>query len=344
MAGIELSAGQLNRAVLARQLLLERHELDLPEALERVAGLQDQYAPSGYIGVWSRLAGFERAQLTEALEHRTVVQATLMRATIHLVSARDFHAMSAAIRDGRRQWWLRTTKADVQKVDAAARRVCDLLSSGPRRRDDVIAELDLDAEEWAGVGMVIDLIRVPPSGTWERRRADLYAVADDWLGSAEVDPDAGLDLIVRRYLGAFGPATPAEIGNWAGLPVAAIGPALGRLDLCRVSGPDGATLLDVPGAPIPRARTPAPVRFLPTWDATLLVHARRAGVLPEHHRAKVFSTRTPQSIGTFLVDGRVAGTWTRVNERVVPAPFEQLGPRVQREVDDEAERLSAFMS
>jgi len=183
-----LTQRELNRAVLARQLLLERSSLPVPRALERVAGLQTQYAPSGYVGLWSRLDGFERGDLTRALERRSVVQATLMRTTIHLVSARDFPLLREATRAARREQWLkaRRGKVDRRKLEAGARRIAKLLAAGPRGRDELLEALGADAMTWNGVGVFIDLVRAPPSGTWERRRADLFATAEQWLGPAKV--------------------------------------------------------------------------------------------------------------------------------------------------------------
>jgi hypothetical protein len=157
--------------------------------------------------------------------------------------------------------------------------------------------------------MWVDMVRVPPSGTWERRRADLFALAEDWIGPPEISLDDALDHLVTRYLTGFGPASLAEIVNWGGIVKGDVQPALERLELARFEAEDGAELFDLPGSPLPDADTPAPVRFLGTWDAALLVHARRAQILPEPHRAKIFNTKMPQSIGTYLVDGAVAGTW-----------------------------------
>ena len=99
MAEVErqLSERDLNRALLARQLLLDRKRRSLPKGLERIAGIQAQYAPSMYVGLWSRLAGFERAELTTALERGRVVQGTSLRATIHLLSPRQWWTYAIAI-------------------------------------------------------------------------------------------------------------------------------------------------------------------------------------------------------------------------------------------------------
>lgn len=190
--------------------------------------------------------------------------------------------------------------------------------------------------------MWVDLVRVPPSGTWEKRRADLYGLADDWLGPWKDDERAGTEHLARRYLSGFGPATAADIASWAGLKVTALRPVIDEMTLRRFRDGEGAELLDLPRASLPDEDSPAPVRFLPTWDATLLVHARRTQILPEHHRPRVFNTKTPHSMPTFLVDGQVAGTWRYEKGRVVVSPFERLSRAARAEADDEGERLAAF--
>jgi hypothetical protein len=192
------------------------------------------------------------------------------------------------------------------------------------------------------VGPWLELVRVPPAGTWERRRANVFQTAEAWIGSEDVGEDDALELLVRRYLGAFGPASRGDIAQWAGTKPRDVAPALERMRLRRFRDEDGGELLDVPRAPLPDPETPAPVRFLPTWDAVLLVHARRSGVLAEEHRPRIFSTKTPQSVGTFLVDGVVAGTWRFDGERVRWDAFARLDRASGREVRDEAERLTAF--
>ena len=214
-----LSARELNRALLARQLLLERASLSIPRALERMGGLQAQYAPSMYIGLSSRLEGFERDALTRALERRSVVQGTLMRSTIHLVSARDYWPLALAVERPRREWWLKVNRDGLgaRDMSAAARRLRPRLAgrhAAARARSRSV----VGKRQAAGIGHWLHLVRAPPSGTWERRRADLYALAEDWLGPAEMDHDEAVDHTVRRYLGGFGPATLAEIANWAGVP------------------------------------------------------------------------------------------------------------------------------
>jgi hypothetical protein len=342
-----LSTRALNRALLARQLLLERSTLSLTTALERVGGIQAQYAPSAYVGLWSRLRSFTRDSLTGALERRRAVQATLMRVTIHLVSARDFPLLAEGIRKERRAWWLRVQGWQMEGVDmqAVASVLRRHLGGRPRRHAEIIEILEAEGFPriaWSGAGLWVDLVRVPPSGTWERRRADLYGLAEDWLGPSSVTEAEGMEHVVRRYLGGFGPASLGDVAGWAGLPVTTLRPVVERLRLRRFRDEQGRELLDLPRAPLPDPETPAPVRFLPTWDATLLVHARRTQILPERYRGLVFDTKTPHSVPTFLVDGSVAGTWRYEKGRVRIDPFDPLPRSIRRELEEEAEPLAAF--
>lgn len=341
MAERVLTQRELNRALLARQLLLERSRLSIPRALERIAGIQDQYAPNAYIRLWSCLEGFRREDLTRALERRSVVQATLLRATIHVVSRRDFWPFAAAVRAAQRDWWLRVRRPrPVERdLERTAEELRALMADGPMRQEELAR---LTGRRWGAVGPWLELVRVPPSGTWEQRRANLFQTAERWIGPEDVDPDSALDHLVRRYLGGFGPAPVEDLAQWAGLRARDLGATLSRLSLRRFRDERGRELFDLPRAPLPDPETPAPVRFLPTWDAVVLVHARRTGVLAERFRPRVFSTKRPQSVGTFLVDGSVAGTWRYDGGRVRWEAFELLDRTTRREVDGEAARLAAF--
>ncbi len=345
-----LSQRELNRALLARQGLLTRWTGPLPRAVERMGGIQAQYAPSSYVALWSRLAGFRRDQLDRALTRRTVVQATLMRATIHVVSAADFWPLADAIHGPRLAWWLRVQRTGLGEpaLRSAADAAATALREGPLRQ----SELDDVVQRAArpGVGMFVDLVRVPPAGTWGQRRADVYGLAETWLPRPpDPGPDGGrpdpVDQVVhlvRRYLGAFGPAHRRDIAAWAGVKVRDVSPALERVDLRTFRAEDGTDLLDLPGAPLPDPDTPAPVRFLPTWDAALLTHCRRTEVLPERHRPTIFTTKNPFSLGTVLVDGQVRATWRPVDGRVEVTELEPLGRADRAAVSEEADRLAAF--
>jgi winged helix DNA-binding protein len=337
-----LSQRELNRALLARQLLLQRGSMALPRAVERVCGLQTQYAPAGYIALRTRLEGFRRDDLTRALERRTVVQAWMMRSTIHMASKRDFWLFSAAVREQRRRQWSQAFRraATAKDVAVAARNVERFLADGPKRRAQIVTPFGIDNPTWYGVMLWLDLVRVPPFGTWEQPRADLYALATDWLGDPpRVSEDEGIEHLVRRYLGAFGPATRADIASFTGLPAGALTPVLHAMKLRGFRDEGGKELLDLPRAPLPDPETPAPARFLPVWDATLLTQARRTQILPERYRSRVFNTKTPHSIHTFLVDGQVAGAWRFDGSRITLEPFEPLSKALRRELTDEAGRL-----
>ena len=377
-----LSADDSLRALLARQLLLDRADLPVPRALGRLCGLQTQHAPSGYLGLHARLAGFDRAELTGLLHDGRVVQAWAMRSTIHMLARRDHVLFAAAVRAEQRADWLRLRR-DVTGDDmaAAARVVRELLAGGPLRQADITAALarrGVPAGTFPGVQHWVRLVRVPPAGTWETPRAHVYGLAPDGAGP---EPDARPEHapypqraaqpeqapqreraaqpertaqpehavraaqveLARRYLRAFGPASASDVARFAGWPVGVARAALGELTLRRFAAEDGTELVDVGRAPLPGPSTPLPVRFLGPFDAVLLGgHAARARILPAEHRHHVFATTRPRSAPTYLVDGRVAGTWTHREGRIVTVPFADPGAAERRAVADEAERLAAW--
>lgn len=334
-----LTERELNRALLARQLLLERSPLSIRDAVERLGGIQNQYAPNAYIRLATCLEKFRRDDLTRALVRGTVVQGTLMRSTIHVVSAREYWHFAMGVRRAIREW---AEKADTRAGRKGMARRENLLraqlAGGPKS----VKELGELGKGF--VGLWSELVRVPPSGTWERRRADLLALAEHWVGSPDTSEAAGLEHLVRRYLRGFGPASLKDVSSWAGVPVADLVTPAARLPLRRFRDDRGRELIDLPRAPLPPADTPAPVRLLPTWDASLLVHARRTGVLPEEYRPLVFSNKNPPSVPTFLVDGRVAGQWRFDGRRIELEPFGRLTRATQRELREEAVRMAAILA
>jgi hypothetical protein len=339
-----LSARALNRALLARQLLLERASSPIPKAVERIGTVQSQYAPAAYVGLRSRLEGFGRDDLTAALERKRVVQAWLMRSTIHIATPRDYWWCSAGVREARRLGWQRGFRREARDGAAAADRVARFLEDeGPRRRAEIVKALGLDSGTWYGAMLWVDLVRLPPSGTWERPRADLYDLAERWVGaSPRVTEDEGIAHLVKRYLRAFGPAARADLASWSGVAPTRLAPVLERVRLRRFRAEDGTELLDVPGQPLPDPATPAPVRLVAAWDAMLLTHARRTEVLPERHRSRIFNAKSPHSFNTFLVDGHVAGTWRVEDGRVVTEAFERIPREVRAELAAETERILAL--
>ncbi|MGA8041028.1 MAG: winged helix DNA-binding domain-containing protein [Acidimicrobiia bacterium] len=340
-----LATQVLNRTALDRQLLLSRRRLSVPDALERVGGIQTQYAPSGYIGLWSRIEAFERDRLTRALVAGRALQGTLMRMTIHMVSATDFPLFSEGVRRSRREWWLRVSKSrhlDAYPYDEMAEILTEALSDGPRPRSELVEALvaaGFPKEVWEGAGLWVDMIRVPPSGTWEKRRADLYGLAPQ---TPTVTEQAGLGHLATRYLRAFGPATVADISSWSGVPQSTIAPVVDGMSLRRFRDEDEGELIDLPRLRIVDAGVPAPVRLLPHWDALLLVHARRKAILPEELRTEIFNSKNPFSVGTFLVDGVVAGTWRLEGNRVSSEVLTPIHKDARRQLDDEVAALEAF--
>jgi hypothetical protein len=333
--------------MLARQLLLERSALSLTRALQSVGGLQTQNAATGYVGLWSRVRNFRRERLTEALVNREVIQGTLIRSTIHMVSRADYPILLAGVLSSRREWWRRVVPKEARglDMDKVAAVVRERLVRGPARAAELkalMSERGIPATAWPGLGLWLDMIRIPPSGTWERRRADLYGLADEWIELKKATEAEGMELLVRRYLGGFGPARVADIASWAGIPPAKVLPAVERLRLRRFLDESGRALFDLPRMPLPPANSNAPVRFLQTFEALTMIHARRTGVMPEQYRPILFSTKTPQSFPFFLIDGVVAGTWRYESGRIRVDPFEPIPRVVRRELDEEAAALAAF--
>jgi hypothetical protein len=334
-----LTTRQLNRALLARQMLLARSTYPIPRVLERMGGLQAQYAPAIYVGLWSRMVGLTRDQVTSALEKRSVVQGTMMRSTIHVVSAGDYWPLMVATGPARRDWFARVYEGPYTEADfaAASEVVKDLLASGPKPRSVLVDAVGKDL--WAGIDL--DMVRVPPSGTWDRRRADLYGLAEQWIPPVAMTMESCTEWLIRRYLGAFGPALPTDIGKWAGMPDR-ITQALERMDLRRFQTEDGKEMVDLKRMGLPDADVPAPVRFLHVWDAILLVHARRKAVIAEEYRSIIFNTKVPQSMPTFLVDGTVAGTWKYEGNKIQLSPFAPIPRKWKRQLEEEARALAAF--
>lgn len=346
-----LTLRELNRATLARQLLLERRRMSVPKAIERLAGLQAQWPPSPYVALWSRLEGFDRDRLTRALLRRQVVKATLMRITLHLVSAGDYVLFAGALKA---PWVAQLTRrmermgVDVD-VPGIAEQALALMADGPRSRSEVLELFGSTGEQpwfiWTLVQAELGLVRAPDSALWRRTLAPVsYIPAQTWLGrSPEAEPRALVHL-VRRYLSAFGPASRADLAQWSGLPVSDLAPGLEALEpLRRFRDERGRELLDLPRMPLPSRDTPAPVRFLSNWDSSLLAYDIRERILPDAYRKTVIQ-RNGDVLPTFLMDGFVAGTWSEQDRRIVLEPFEPIPPRARRELDAEARALEAFLA
>jgi hypothetical protein len=341
----------LNRATLARQLLLARADLGVRQAVEHLVGLQAQAPFPPYTGLWSRLAGFDPHELGGLLLDRTVVRVALMRGTVHLVSADDCVALRPLFAE-RLERWLRSSWGkplaglDTAEVGAVARR---LVEEEPR----TTAELGrLLAERWPdrdpqalanAARTALALVQLPPRAVWGRAGQTVVTTAECWLGR----PLGGtsLDAVVLRYLAAFGPASVADVQKWSGLT--RLREVVDRLRprLVVVRGEDGTELYDLPDAPRPDPDTPAPVRFLAEYDNLLLSHADPGRVIAPEHRAGLM-TRNGIIPGVVLVDGAVAALYSVRRAKKAAAleirPFRRLDRQERSAVEAEGGRLLAF--
>jgi hypothetical protein len=346
-----LTRRALNRAVLARQLLLERADMPVPAAIERLVGLQAQLPNPPYVGLWTRLASFEKDDLTRLIEQRRVVRSTMMRATQHMVTARDYRWLRPVLqpmldRLCRGSHGRRTAGVDQRELLATGRK---LLAEQPR----TITELQaLFSERWPkhdrlALGytfqMMVPLVHVPPRGTWGRGGAVPAVLAEEWLGRA-LSSDVSPEKLVLRYLAGFGPASVADAQEWSGLT--GLRDAMERLrpKLRTFRDETGRELFDLPDAPRPDADTPAPVRFLPEYDNLILGHADRTRMLTDEHRKALWTKNG--LLASALVDGTVAATWKIARDRrravLTIEPLRRMTKTDRAALAAEGERLLAF--
>jgi hypothetical protein len=335
-----LNLRELNRATLARQHLLERAPAGALAMIEHRAGMQSQAPLAPYVGLWTRLRDFSPDELSTLTEQRKVVRIHLMRTTVHLVSARD--ALG----------WRLLFDPPLDKVfrgdfdaDALARQAAALMEERPRTRAELGRLLagDRPGADPASLAYAatnsLALCQVPPRGVWGRTGLAAWALLETWLG--ETPRPVQVDALVLRYLGAFGPATVADIQTWSGLT--RLREVVERLPLRTFRTESGQTLHDLPDAPRPAGDVPAPARFLPEYDNLLLSHKDRTRVIP-HARPVPLPPGNGATTGTFLVDGRWQGTWRFQHHLLQINPF-TLIPYAEREpLLAEAERLTAFLA
>ncbi|MGH3133466.1 MAG: winged helix DNA-binding domain-containing protein [Gaiellaceae bacterium] len=344
-----LTLRELNRATLARQLLLRRARLTARQAVQAVGALQAQLPSSPYLALWSRLDGFHREKLVRGLQRRAIVKATLMRGTLHLVSSADYLAYAGVFSHTRSAELAR--RLDDRDLEEKARRAAELASE-PRTRQELLellSERPLRLDDrpawlvWHLIQAQAGLVLAPESAMWRRTTGRARFVSSAaWLGGRAADGPAAVDLVVRRYLRAFGPASVADAMQWTGLPATILRPQLERIATRRFRDEEGRPLFDLPRAPIPAGQTPVPPRLLPMWDSILLAHDDRSRVLPDEYR-KLVIAKNGDVAQTFLVDGVVAGTWEVAADRVVLRPFAPLPRVARRELEEEAGRLEAWL-
>lgn len=347
-----LSLRALNRAALARQMLLERVSLGARDAVARLVGMQAQMPAAPYIGLWTRLIDFERHQLADAIARRELVKATFLRATLHLVAGDDYRRLRGAVRPALEaaadSIVRRSPGFDRTPVLAAAR---EFLAERPRTFAEISAllegrwpEHDVGAMRYT-VRTHIPLVQVPADTRWSFPGSPSFALADAWLGTAITD-DGDTPALIRRYLAAFGPARVADIQTWSGL--AGLKPVVDAMlpDLRALHDERGRLLVDLQDAPLPDPDTPAPPRFLPPFDNLLLSYDERARFVPDAFRKRVFLPGL-RVAGTILVDGFVAGAWTwdrrRANSLLTVEPFVQLASPDRDALAEEGEALLRFL-
>ncbi|MFV8753134.1 winged helix DNA-binding domain-containing protein [Nannocystaceae bacterium ST9] len=348
-----LTLRELNRATLARQLLIERESLGVVETIDRLAGLQAQQAKPPFIGLWTRLLGFEREALASALLEREVVRATSMRGTLHLLAAQRFRtlrpALQAGLDKGIKMMRSRTEGIDLAAVVEHAR---ERFARGPATfevlRDHLLGRFP-EADERAIAYVVrctLPLIQVPVAdANWCFPSIAEFALADAWIGQP-IAETCDLEELVRHYLAAFGPASIADAQTWSAVPSLKSTFAAMKSELESFRDERGRELFDLPDAPRPPAKTPVPVRLLPDFDNLLLAHDDRSRVISEDQRKRVV-TKNLLVLATFLVDGAVAGTWKIERKRKLASltftPALALTKKARTELTREALALLAFV-
>jgi hypothetical protein len=353
-----LSSDELNRATLARQLLLERAAIDPATAIERVGGLQAQEPASPYLALWSRLVALDPDAVDRAFRERRLVKATLMRSTLHVVTREDYVKLLPGTLPMLQGLLRRGQGADpgekrVRELTAAALAFAGQPRANTEIRDHLAGlakDISPDDALWL-VRRYGAWVHAPSALPWSFGRRPVLTGASAWLGDVTfADEPAALEHLARRYLGAFGPATAADMAAWSGLAIARLRRALATLEaageLRRFEDERGLELLDLDGAPQPGAEVDAPVRFLPMWDSLLLAYADRTRLISDAHRRVVVS-RNGDTLPTFLVNGRVSGLWwaeaAGSSSRIALEPFVRLSRAERRDVEREGERLAAFV-
>jgi hypothetical protein len=352
---LTVTARQLNRATLARQLLLEREKLDVAEGLRRMVALQAQHPASPYIALWSRLVDCDPRSLDAAYADGTVVRASLMRVTLHAVHRADFPEFRAAMEPLLQAFALgpRFSASGMTAGDAAA-----LLpevyqfTRQPRTSADVEAWLTnrlgtpVDEGVIRAIRTWAPLVHAPVDAPWSFGRHATYVAAPLVQNLAQPGTHAeGMKSLIRRYLEGFGPASITDIAQFTKAKRGILKEAIGALDteIVRFSGPAGVELFDIPQGALPAETSPAPPRLLPMWDSVLLSYADRSRIIPPEYRKAVIRVNG-DVLPTLLVDGYVAGVWRSVDEGIEVTAFRHLAEDVWEHVAQEANALVLFLS
>jgi hypothetical protein len=349
---MRLTARQLNRAALARQLLLRREPAGVADAVCRVVALQAQEAASPYLALWNRLAPFDPADLDAAFANHTVVKATLMRITLHAVHAEDYPAFRGAMLDILRASRLRdrrftATGLSVADADAMVPHVLEFAAQH-RTNAEVQALLtarlgEANARLWWALRTFAPVVHAPTGGPWSFGPRPSYLTSP--VPSASAGPDECLRRLIRRYLEGFGPASAADVARFTLHRRSTVRDALAALagELETLEGPDGIELFDVPGGPRPAQDTPCLPRLMAMWDSILLAYADRGRIIPAEYRAVVIRSNG-NVLPTLLVDGYVAGVWRAIDEGIEATAFRRLPGEAWDGLAEEARGLMSFLA
>src|SRR6478736_2975913 len=296
-------------------MLLVRARMPIEPAVRHLVGLQAQRPDPPHIGLWSRLAGVAHGDVDDLIDRRRLLRVAAMRSTIHLLTAEDALALRPVIqpaldRELSAPVFKSLRRVKVNAVVARGRELCSEQPLTFAALGDALAREFPAGDPHAlaiAVRNHVALVQVPPRGRWRTAAPTVHVPVAVWLGSAVgTDPDPG--PLVLRYLAAFGPATAADIATWSGLRGITVLLERMRDELCWLTDDRGRKLVDIPGGILPDPDVPAPIRLLPEYDNALLSHADRTRIIPDGHRAFVF-TRNGHVGGTVLVDGYVGATW-----------------------------------
>jgi hypothetical protein len=352
MDRMRLTARQLNRATLERQMLLHRESMDVVDAVRRIVAVQAQEAASPYLAMWNRLADFDPADLHAAFTEHTVVKASLMRITLHAVHADDWPAFHNAMRTSLRASRLhdsRFTSAGLSIADADAfLPQLARFAARPRTAAEVEELVQARLGEgkrrmWWALRTFAPLHHAPTGGPWSFSALSSFVTARAELGPESADES--VQWLLSRYLQAFGPASVQDFAQFTMLrrPVvrAALQALAGQVE--ELEGPDGTPLFDVPGAPLPAAATIAPPRLLPMWDSILLAYSDRSRVVPPDYRPLIIR-RNGDVLPTLLVDGYVAGVWRPAEGGIEATAFHRLDDDAWQGLAGEASALVAFLA
>ena len=352
--GTVLSLRQLNRALLARQHLLDRSPVSASEMIQHLVGMQSQAPNDPFVGLWTRLRDFEPDMLSTLMLERATVRGSLQRGTIHLVTADDYLTLRPVMQRIHEHWLTTTAmgkQVDPEHLPAILAAAHEILSVSPLTTKELGQRLSGIHPGTPARGLAaaarfcLPLVQTTPRGTWGGSQQPTWALAEQWIGQT-IAEDTMPDTMVLRYLAAFGPATIADIQAWSGLT--GIRVAIDRLRTQHrvFRNEQGQELVDVPHAPLPDPAVPAPVRFLPGFDNALLAYKDRTRIISGERR-KAISARNGLFDATYLVDGFVAGTWridtTKDRSILTLTPFEPHSPRTQEDLEDEGERLLGFL-